>query len=45
MNQNNIMIDKKCIWTCKIITRFLIKHINSDGTTIYDDNYHFKVVR
>ena len=25
--------------------RILIKHINSDGTTIYDDNYHFKVVR
>jgi len=25
--------------------RILLKHINKDGTTIYDDNYHFKVVR
>ena len=25
--------------------RVLFKHINNDGTVIYDDNYHFKVVR
>ena len=25
--------------------RILIKHINSDGTTIYDNDYHFKVIR
>jgi len=25
--------------------RLLFKHVNNDGTTIYDDNYHFKVVR
>jgi hypothetical protein len=25
--------------------RILIKHINDHGTTIYDNNYHFKVVR
>lgn len=25
--------------------RLLFKHINNDGTQIYDDNYHFKVVR
>ena len=25
--------------------RILLKHINKDGTTIYDNNYHFKVVR
>jgi hypothetical protein len=25
--------------------RMLFKHINNDGTQIYDDNYHFKVVR
>tara|TARA_R110002012_G_scaffold186348_3_gene353014 strand:+ start:1724 stop:3403 length:1680 start_codon:yes stop_codon:yes gene_type:complete len=25
--------------------RILFKHINNDGTQIYDDNYHFKVVR
>ena len=25
--------------------RILLKHINDDGTTIYDNNYHFKVVR
>jgi hypothetical protein len=25
--------------------RILLKHINSDGTTIYDDKYFFKVVR
>ena len=25
--------------------RILLKHINNDGTTIYDDNYFFKVVR
>ena len=25
--------------------RILFKHINQEGTTIYDDNYHFKVVR
>ena len=25
--------------------RALIKHIHNDGTTIYDDNYYFKVVR
>jgi len=25
--------------------RVLFKHTNNEGTTIYDDNYHFKVVR
>jgi len=25
--------------------RILFKHKNNDGTTIYDDDYHFKVVR
>jgi hypothetical protein len=25
--------------------RVLFKHINNDGTTIYDSNYHFKVIR
>ena len=25
--------------------RILFKHINNDGTEIFDDNYHFKVVR
>ena len=25
--------------------RILFKHINNDGTEIYDNNYHFKVVR
>ena len=25
--------------------RLLFKHINEEGTTIYDDNYHFKVIR
>lgn len=25
--------------------RILIKHVNTHGTTIFDDNYHFKVVR
>ena len=25
--------------------RILIKHINTHGTTIFDDNYHFKVTR
>ena len=25
--------------------RMLFKHVNDDGTQIYDDNYHFKVVR
>ena len=25
--------------------RILFKHINNDGTQIYDNNYHFKVVR
>ncbi len=25
--------------------RILFKHINNDGTQIYDDNYHFKVIR
>ncbi len=25
--------------------RILFKHINNDGVQIYDDNYHFKVVR
>ena len=25
--------------------RILFKHTNNDGTQIYDDNYHFKVVR
>ena len=25
--------------------RILFKHINNEGTRIYDDNYHFKVVR
>ena len=25
--------------------RVLFKHINSEGTIIYDNNYHFKVVR
>ncbi len=25
--------------------RILIKHLNDDGITIYDDNYYFKVVR
>jgi hypothetical protein len=25
--------------------RILLKHINKDGTTIYDDKYYFKVVR
>ena len=25
--------------------RILLKHINHDGTTIYDDKYFFKVVR
>ena len=25
--------------------RILVKHINDDGTTVYDDNYYFKVVR
>ena len=25
--------------------RILIKHTNSDGTTVYDDDYYFKVVR
>ncbi len=25
--------------------RVLFKHINNEGTEIYDDNYHFKVVR
>ena len=25
--------------------RILFKHINNDGTVIYDDNHHFKVTR
>ena len=25
--------------------RLLFKHINDDGTTIYDNDYHFKVIR
>ena len=25
--------------------RILFKHVNNDGTQIYDDNYHFKVIR
>ena len=25
--------------------RVLFKHINNDGTTVYDSNYHFKVIR
>ena len=25
--------------------RVLFKHINDDGTIIYDDDYYFKVVR
>jgi hypothetical protein len=25
--------------------RILFKHTNNDGTTIYDDDYHFKVIR
>ncbi len=25
--------------------RILFKHINNDGTVIYDNNYHFKVIR
>ena len=25
--------------------RILFKHINNDGTEIFDNNYHFKVVR
>jgi len=25
--------------------RILFKHINNDGTEIFDDNYHFKVIR
>ena len=25
--------------------RVLLKHINEDGTTIYDNKYYFKVVR
>ena len=25
--------------------RVLFKHINNDGTVIYDDDYYFKVVR
>ena len=25
--------------------RLLFKHINDEGTTIYDNNYHFKVIR
>ena len=25
--------------------RLLFKHVNNDGTTIYDDNYIFKVIR
>lgn len=25
--------------------RLLFKHINSDGTTVYDEKYHFKVIR
>ena len=25
--------------------RVLFKHINNDGTQIYDNNYHFKVIR
>ena len=25
--------------------RILFKHINEEGTVIYDDNYHFKVIR
>ena len=25
--------------------RILFKHINNDGTTVYDDNYFFKVIR
>ena len=25
--------------------RVLFKHINNEGTIVYDDNYHFKVVR
>ena len=25
--------------------RILFKHVNNDGTTIYDNNYHFKVIR
>lgn len=25
--------------------RLLFKHINNDGTTVYDNNYHFKVIR
>ena len=25
--------------------RVLFKHTNNEGTKVYDDNYHFKVVR
>ena len=25
--------------------RILFKHTNNEGTEVYDDNYHFKVVR
>ena len=25
--------------------RILFKHINNDGTEIFDNNYHFKVIR
>ena len=25
--------------------RVLFKHVNNEGTIIYDDNYHFKVIR
>ena len=25
--------------------RVLFKHVNNDGTTVYDSNYHFKVIR
>ena len=25
--------------------RVLFKHTNNEGTTVYDNNYHFKVVR
>ena len=25
--------------------RLLFKHKNSEGTAIYDNNYHFKIIR
>ena len=25
--------------------RLLFKHTNNDGTTVYDDNFHFKIIR